>query len=105
MIEFKITDAARQKFSTTIDARRITLRLMYNHTLSRWSFDLAIDGDYVLYGRRVVPNTDLIEPFGFGIGVLFAYSPNGVDPDKDALISGQTKLYQASRSEIDAALA
>lgn len=105
MIEFKITDSARQKFSTAIDTRRITIKLSYSHTIGRWSFDLAIDGDYVLHGRRVIPNVDLIEPFNFGVGSIFAFSDKEVEPDKNSLINGALKLYQVSRSELDAALA
>ena len=52
MIEFKITDAADQKFSTIINNRRVTFRFRFNHYADSWTFDLALDGDYVLHGRR-----------------------------------------------------
>lgn len=105
MISFKIADAADQKFSTILNNRRVTFRLRFNHTSKRWSFDMALDGDYVLHGRRIVPNVDLIEPFKFGVGVIFAYSVNGGTPGRQELVDGRVKLYQVSEAQRDAALA
>lgn len=100
MISFDIADAADQKFSTVSNNRRVTIRLRFNYVSDRWTFDLAIDGDYVLHGRRIVPNIDLIEPFGFGLGVIFAYSFNGDKPSRQQLVNGLVRLYQASRQEV-----
>lgn len=102
MISFRITDNADQKFSKILNNRRVTFRLRFNHTSGRWSMDLAIDGDYVLHGRRIVPNVDLIEPFKFGIGVIFAYSHNGDQPGRQELVDGRVKIYQASEAEKNA---
>lgn len=105
MIELNIADVADQKFSTIINSQRVTFRLRYNYVADFWSFDLALDGDYVLHGRRIVPNVDLIKPFKFGIGILFAYSVNDEHPGRQALPSGTVKFYQVSEAERDAALA
>lgn len=105
MIEFKITNAAKQKFSTIIGTRRVTFRLIYNHAIERWHMDLAIDGDYVLHGRKIITGVDLIDPYQFGIGRIFAYSATSAEPKKQELIDGRVKLYQVTQSEIDAALA
>ena len=99
MISFDIADAADQKFSTILNNRRVTFRLRFNYTSGRWSMDLALDGDYVLHGRRIVPNVDLIDPFAFGIGVIFAHSLNGHNPGRQELVDGRVKIYQASEAE------
>lgn len=102
MISFRIIDSADQKFSKILNNRRVTFRLRFNHTSRRWSMDLAIDGDYVLHGRRIVPNVDLIEPFNFGIGVIFAFSHNGDQPGRKELVDGRVKIYQTSEAEKNA---
>ena len=105
MISFKIADAADQKFSAILNNRRVTFRMRYNYTSGRWSIDLALDGDYVLHGRRVVPNVDLIGPFDFGIGVIFAHSLNGNDAGRQEFIDGRINLYHVTEAEKNAAVA
>src|SRR5690242_12462137 len=73
MIEFKIIDAADQQFGAILNLRRVTLRLRYNPTADRWAFNLAIDDEPVLHGRRIVFGTDLLAAYDFGIGAIFAY--------------------------------
>lgn len=105
MIEFKILDEPRQRFSVILNFRRVTFDLWYNPTSDRWSFDMALDGEPVLSGRRIVTGVDLIAPFHFDIGSIFAYSPLGLDPDRNNLPQGLVKLYYATQEEIDAAVA
>ena len=106
MIEFTITDAPDQQFGAILSGRRVTMRLRYNPTSQAWSFDLAIDDLPVLQGRRVVTGIDLLEPFGFGLGALFALPVTpGAVPDRTGLPSGTVKLYHATDAEIAVALA
>jgi hypothetical protein len=107
MIEFKITDAADQQFAAVLAGRRVTIRLRYNPTSDRWAMDLAIDDQPVLHGRRIVTGVNLIAPFDFNIGVLFAFSPGTEDPkpDRQALPAGTVRLYHTTEQEIsDAAI-
>lgn len=104
MIQFNILDAARQKFSATINNRRVTIRLNFNHKANRWFFDLALDGDYVLTGRKIVRNVDLIAPFDFGIGRIFSYSLQDVDPERQTLVDGRVGLYQVNEDELSAVI-
>lgn len=104
MIEFTITTASDQKFSTVINNRRVTLRFWYAGFNDRWSFDLAIDGEDVLTGRKVVEGSDLLASFDFGIGVLFAYSEKGNEPGRDQLPQGLVKIYHATQEELDASI-
>lgn len=101
---FNIIDASDQQFGTVINNRRVTIRLRYNVTTDRWSFDLSIDDLPVLHGRRVVTGVDLLAAYDFGLGMIFAYSATGEQPDRDALPAGTVQLFQANQSELEAAL-
>ena len=104
MIVFTIVDAADQQFGTIINNRRVTIRLRWNLMAGRWSFDLAIDDLPVLTGRRIVLGIDLLAPFDFGIGAIFAVAAvPGAQPGRDELPAGDVRLYQASQEEIAAA--
>lgn len=106
MIQFDIKDHADQQFSAIVENRRVTIRLRYNVSSDRWSFDLSIDDLPVLHGRRIVLGVDLLAPFNFGLGVIFAapLTVNAV-PDRDALPSGTVGLFSASESEVAQAMA
>ena len=105
MIRFTIEDLPDQKFSTILNGRRVTLRLRYNVTTDRWSFDMSIDDLPVAYGRRIVVGVDLLTPYPFDIGVLFAATVTpGAEPNRKQLPNGEVRLYHATREEINAAV-
>lgn len=105
MIEFTITDNARQQFSTILDGRRVTIELWYAPASDRWSMSLAMDGENVLSGIRVVGGVDLLKPFNLGIGVLFVWSPAGLTaPGRDDLPLGNVRFFSATQEEVDAAV-
>lgn len=102
---FTITDHADQQFGTIINGSRVSLRLRYNPSNDRWSFDLSLDDKPVLQGRRVVTGVDLLAPFDFGIGVMFAAAVKpGSVPDRNALPEGNVRFYHATQEEVDAAI-
>jgi len=106
MIQFPITDVADQQFGAVLNNRRVTLRIRYNVTTDRWSFNLSIDDTPVLHGRRVVQGVDLLAAFNFGIGAIFAFADNeGAEANRDNLPSGVVRLYHATAAEIEAATA
>jgi len=101
MIEFSIIDEADQQFATVLEGRRVTIRLRYNVTIDRWSFDLAIDDQPVLTGRRIVTGIDMLAPFNLGIGAMFALAEkDGAVPDRNNLPRGIVRLYHASEAEM-----
>lgn len=105
MIEFPVLDEADQQFGAILGDRRVTIRLRYNGTTDRWSFDLSIDDLPVLRGRRIVLGADLLDAFDFGIGAIFAYpAVEGAIPDRAGLPAGRVKLYHATDEDIAAAL-
>lgn len=105
MIQFSITTDPNQRFSTVIGNKRVTIQLRYSATTDRWSFDLALDDEPLLYGRRVVTGVDLLKPFALGVGAIFAYSELEEAPGRDALPNGAVRLYSATQTEIDEVLA
>lgn len=105
MIQFTIADQADQKFATTLGGRRVSMRLRYNPSTDRWAFDLSIDGEAILHGRKIVTGIDLLEPFNFGIGAIFARAEGSASEGRAELPSGRVKLFHATQSDIDAAVA
>lgn len=104
MIVFKIVDVADQQFSAVLNNRRVTIRLRWNLTSGRWSFDMSIDDVPVLHGRRIVTGIDLLAAFNFGIGAIFSLpAVAGAEPNRDNLPNGNVRLYHATQAEIDAA--
>lgn len=104
MKEFPITDAADQQFGAVLNDRRVTIRVRYNPTTDRWSFDLSIDDVPVLYGRRIVTGVDLLRAFNFGVGLIFAVAVTGTAvPNRSSLPAGLVRLYYASTEEAESA--
>ena len=91
--EFRLRDSANQKQTAIILGRRCTLRFRFNPTLNRWTFDLRIGDEDVLFGRRIVLGVDLLQPFNFGIGGMIAVSLDGSEPDYAALVERRVRFY------------
>lgn len=93
--EFNIINAPGQRFSTVIADQKVTIRLRYNTLSDRFAMDLAIDEVPVLTGRKVVSEVDLLSPFDFGIGAIFAadIDGRGREPTLDAFVAGHVKLF------------
>jgi len=107
MQEFRIIDAPDQQFGVALNGRRCTFRLRYNVRANRWSFDLAIDDDWVLHGRRITLGSDLLESFGFEIGQLYCMTEDAkvvAEPGYDELVKGIVRLYHVTNEEVEAFL-
>ncbi len=105
MVRFEIAELPDQKFSLVLNNRRTTFRFRYNVTTDRWSFDLSIDDAPVLRGRRVVTGIDLLAPYDFGIGVIFALEMMpGAAPNLGGLPSGAVRIFHATPDELNAAI-
>lgn len=102
MIVYDVKDYADQEFGTIINERRVTFRLRYNGTTDRWSFDLSLDDEPVLYGRRIVTGVDLLAPFDFEIGILAAGGVSEFDePDRFNLPSGRVIFYSTDVDDVE----
>lgn len=104
MIEIALSDAPDQEFALILEGESVIMRLRWNPTVERWHMDLRIATEVVMVGRRVVPGVDLIEPFDFGIGRIFAWPINeGATVNYDDMVSGATRLFQANDADLIAA--
>lgn len=105
MLEFKITADPNQKFSVFLDNRRVTFRLWWSRVTDRWSFDMAIDDEPVITGRKIVANVDMLRRFNFGIGALICVPIKpGAVPDRMGLPNGDCRIYHVTEAEINAAI-
>ncbi|MCO5164661.1 MAG: hypothetical protein M9939_26585 [Mesorhizobium sp.] len=93
--QLSIIDAPGQVFSTVVDGRKVTIRLRYNVQAERFAMDLAIDETDVLKGRKVVAEIDLLAPFDFGIGSIFAADVDRKwrPPTLANFVNGAVKLF------------
>lgn len=104
MNRFNIRNFADQQFGTIINGRRVTMRIRNNPTTDRCTFDLSIDDQPVLHGRKIVTGVDLLAPFQFALGVIFAASTvSDTAPTLEALVGGSVRLFSASEAEVEAA--
>ena len=101
MRQIDVIDAPDQTLSLIGGGRRMTLRLRHNATEDRWALDLAVDGAWVLYGRKLVPDVDVIAGYGFGIGGLVATDEGPGEPvTYDALVTGSANLFYIEPDEL-----
>ena len=96
--EILIRNTADQKLTTIIAGQRCTFRFRYNPTTDRWSFDLRIGDRDVLFGRRVVPGADLLDPFKFGIGGLIAVPFDAPVADRSSLPERRIRVYSVQEA-------
>lgn len=91
--ELPILSTPSQEFSTVLNGQDCQFKVQYNRWNDRWSFDLTINDELKLSGRRIVIGTDLIQPFDLGIGELWAFRTNeGAEPDRTQLPDGLVRL-------------
>jgi hypothetical protein len=103
MNRINIRDHADQQFGTIINGRRVTMRIRKNPTTDRCTLDLSIDDQPVLHGRKIVTGVDLLAPFDFGLGVIFAASAvSDTAPTLEALVGGSVRVFSATDAEVEA---
>lgn len=106
MQRINLTAAPDQRLSVIVDGRRSTFRFRFNAWAQRWHFDMALDDQPVIYGRRVVSGRNLI-PGVVLPGKLFAYvyAGNGSQPGLGDFASGAADLFYVGEAELETALA
>lgn len=99
--ELTIIDAPSQAFTTTLAGKRCDFVVNYSTWADRWSFDLDVDGIRAVSGRKIVVGTDLIAPFGLGIGAIVAapWGDDRAEPGRAELPSGRVRLFQIDPAE------
>lgn len=98
LVEIPIIDAPFQRLQTVLNDRPVEITLSWSEWAARWSMGLALSGEIVFQGRRLVPGTDLLQGYGLSLGRLFLvdWAGLGGDPDRAALPAGDFRLIQAS---------
>lgn len=91
--EIPIIYAPSQRLTTALAGRQCDFLVNYNPTSNRWSFDLTVDGELRLAGRRIVIGADLL-PASLGLGQLRAvdWTGKGAEPGRTELPSGAVRL-------------
>lgn len=101
MIEIRLTDSPDQEFSLSLEGKAVTMRVRWNGTANHWHMDLNVEGVTVLNGKRIVLESDLVEPYRFGIGRIFAVAAtDGAEPTRDAFADRSVRLYQANDADL-----
>jgi len=104
IVELPIISAASQIFTTVLSNRLCMFLVNFSETSKRWSFDLWIENEIALQGRRIVTGVDLIAPFEFGIGELHAVPVQpGIEPGRDELPAERVRFVQVVYSDDEAA--
>lgn len=95
--EIPIIDAPYQDLQTVLNSVSVGLAFNWNEWLGRWTMNVSIDDELKVAGIRMVPGTDLVRGFGFGIGklVLWDWSERGGNPGRAELPSGEFRLIAA----------
>lgn len=80
---------------------RLGFWFKYNTYVDRWFFDFYLDDLPVFCGQRIVLNTNLLAPWGVGVGAVFAYDieAKGNEPTYAAIHSGAVRLYHITQAE------
>ena len=100
IVVLPVIASTNQAMSTIIDNRLIEFRFWYNPTSDRWSVDVAIDDEYVLYGRRMVTGVDILAPFRLGIGAIYLEGPSEHDePNRANILNNFVKIYSVTDDE------
>lgn len=91
--ELPILSIPSQEFSTVLNGYDCKFKVQYNRWNDRWSFDLTINDELKLSGRRIVTGVDLIGLFNFDIGELWAFKMNEeAEPDRTQLPDGLVRF-------------
>jgi len=102
MESIRIIDSADQQFGMVMNRHRVTMRVRYNPSNNRWSFDLALDDLPVLHGRKIVTGVDLLRAYHFDIGIMFCVPPGtkNYEPGRNELITGLVKIYTTTEEDL-----
>lgn len=80
---------------------RLGFHFKYITLNDRWAFDFFIDDQPVMFGRPVVLESNLLSPYGFGVGALVAYDVEGAgdEPGLMPLTDGSIQIFHFSDLE------
>ncbi|MEM7279629.1 MAG: hypothetical protein AAF385_16070 [Pseudomonadota bacterium] len=85
----------------TTQQERLGFHFKYIHDLDRFAFDLTINDLPRLYGMTVLTGHNLLAPFGFNVGALFAVdmSGKGKSPGLTEIMEHSVRIFHFSEVE------
>lgn len=97
LVEIPVIDAPRQSLSTVLNGVPVDLHIAFNEFAGLWVLGVALDGAWRVTGRLMIPNVDLVKPFGLGIGklALIDMIRDGSTPGREEVPAGLFRLYGA----------
>ena len=97
MVVFDIQDSAHQRWQSVLSGTPCQITLRWLPRIAHWTLSIDIRGERKVTGRLIVKGRDLLQPYNLGIGIIFA--AGSADLTRQSLISGDVRLYHASRAE------
>lgn len=108
MKRIPFTGYPRERITTSIEGRTISMRIRYSSESEAWHLDLAetqpgTDETPLLSGRRITLGNDLLRGLSLGLGALYAIDTtgSGVDPGAGDLGS-RVQIYHLTDAELEA---
>ena len=100
-LRLNVVNTSRQQFNFNAGGEDLQVNLDFNTVAGAWFIGLAVDGQQVFIGRRLVSSIDLSP--GHPGGVLYARdsSDNNTDVSYTDLVNGNSRLYYITQAEID----
>lgn len=102
ILELPLTNVPAYKFVTQLGDRKFRFRFAWNDRNGTWNFDLYnADTDALIVGSLTVClGADLLAPYAFGIGALYALDTlTGNKPAALDDLGTRVKMYWASEDE------
>lgn len=72
ILELPLSNEPEQSFSTSINKVRYDIRVAYNVRMQSWTMNLSNPDGVLLTGLVLNSGVDLLHPYNFGIGELYA---------------------------------
>lgn len=90
-----------QQFSTVVDGVRVVFVFKYNTKIERFYFDMSVNDEFVLQGRTLVGDTDVLSGIStlsrqFGALVALDIDDKGRPPTLENIASGNVRVFMVS---------
>lgn len=90
-----------QQFSTVVDGVRIVFTFKYNTKTERFYFDMSVNDEFILQGRTLVGDTDVLGGIPkiaskFGALVALDIDDKGRPPTLENIASGDVRVFMVS---------
>lgn len=93
-----LNDSAGQKFSTVVGGTRVVFHFRYNTTTERFYFGIQINDEWVLQGRTLTANIDLLDSYPEIAAIMGNFfcvdiDDRGRDATLENIVSGDVRVF------------